>query len=35
MNDYTLMIVALVTGLVLAGLTVLVGRKDHHDKPKK
>jgi hypothetical protein len=35
MNEYTLMIVVLVTGVALAGITVLMARKDHQDKPKK
>lgn len=35
MSDYTLMIVALATGLAIYGLVHVVGRKDHHDKPKK
>jgi hypothetical protein len=35
MNDYILMIVALLTGLVLYALVHIMGRKDPHDKPKK
>lgn len=34
MNDYTLMIVALLAGLAVAALAVLLGRKDHRG-PRK
>jgi hypothetical protein len=35
MNDYILMVVVLVTGLVLYGLVHLMGSKNPHDKAKK
>jgi len=34
MNDYTLMIVALLAGLAVAGLALLLGRKDGQGRRK-
>lgn len=35
MKDYTLMLIALATGLALAGLGTWITRKDHSKKPKR